>query len=77
MAIPTLTDEERHFVRLSLLECPAKQVAAANQVAALLAEDEEDMQNAFLVYTVYYSQPENTRKAFCMSSSSSARRAAT
>jgi len=59
MAIPTLTDEERHFVRLSLLECPAKQVAAANQVAALLAEDEEDMQNAFLVYTVYYSQPEN------------------
>jgi len=59
MAIPTLTDEERHFVRLSLLECPAKQVAAANQVAALLAEDEEDVQNAFLVYTVYYSQPEN------------------
>jgi len=59
MAIPILTDEERHFVRLSLLECPAKQVAAANQVAALLAEDEEDVQNAFLVYTVYYSQPEN------------------
>jgi len=59
MAIPILTDEERHFVRLSLLECPAKQVAAANQVAALLAEDEEDVQNAFLVHTVYYSQPEN------------------
>jgi len=59
MAIPILTDEERHFMRLSLLECPAKQVAAANQVAALLAEDEEDVQNAFLVYTVYYSQPEN------------------
>jgi len=59
MAIPILTDEERHFVRLSLLECPAKQVAAANQVAALLAEDEEDVQNAFLVYTGYYSQPEN------------------
>jgi len=59
MAIPILTDEERHFMRLSLLECPAKQVAAANQAAALLAEDEEDVQNAFLVYTVYYSQPEN------------------
>lgn len=59
MAIPILTDEERHLMRLSLLECPAKQVAAANQVAALLAEDEEDVQNAFLVYTVYYSQPEN------------------
>lgn len=59
MAIPILTDEERHFMRLSLLECPAKQVAAANQVAALLAEDEEDVQNAFLVYTVYYSQPEH------------------
>lgn len=59
MAIPKLTPEERHAMRLSLLDCPPKQIAAANKVAALLAEDEDDVDNAFLVYTVHFSQPEN------------------
>lgn len=59
MAIPQLTPEERHAMRLSLLDCPPKQIAAANQVAAFLAEDEDDVDNAFLVYTVHFSQPEN------------------
>lgn len=59
MAIPKLTAEERHAMRLSLMDCPPKQIAAANQVAAFLAEDEDDVDNAFLVYTFHFSQPEN------------------
>lgn len=59
MAIPKLTAEERHAMRLSLLECPPEQVAAANQVAALLSEDEDDADDAFLVYTFHFSHPEN------------------
>lgn len=59
MAIPKLTAEERHAMRLSLLDCPPKQIAAANQVAAFLAEEEDDVDNAFLVYTFHFSQPEN------------------
>ena len=57
--LPNLSDSERHFLQMGLMESSPQQVAAASQVAIFLAEGEENLADALLVYTYYYSQPEN------------------
>ena len=55
------TDDERLTILASFLECDGAQIAKARQVAAILAEDEEDKQDAALALTFYYSRPENKK----------------
>ena len=57
--MPNLSEEERLAILLELAETPEELLAKAKTAAALHAEDEDDQKLAYLVYTYYFSRPEN------------------
>lgn len=61
MAKKRFTDEERAEIFSSFVNADPEQLSNAQTVAAILAEDEEDVSDAALAFTYYYSQSENKK----------------
>jgi hypothetical protein len=59
MSMPNISEEERQAILLELTETPKDVLDRAKTAAALLVDDEEDARTAYLLYTYYFSRPEN------------------
>lgn len=59
MEMPSFTQEERNAMRESFLEANPEQLRKAKLVASILADEEENPDDARLALTFYYSLDEN------------------
>jgi len=61
MAESRFTSEERAQIFRSFFDADPQQLQKAQTVAAMLAEDDEDVAEAALAITYFYSQKENKK----------------
>ena len=59
MAVQKFTPEERNAMRESFIDANQEQLKKARLVASVLADDEENPDDARLAFTFYYSLDEN------------------
>lgn len=62
MAVQKFTPEERNAIRESFLDANQEQLKKARLVASMLADDEENPDDARLAFMFYYSLDENKQE---------------